>query len=59
MVHFATLSIPQTEFMAKYLSIDSISCDLIEVLSWNLLRGIDENYDLLRIASIPAHNQNW
>jgi hypothetical protein len=45
--------------MTKYLIIDSISCDLIEVLSWNLVRGIKENYDLLRIASIPAHNQNW
>jgi hypothetical protein len=45
--------------MAKYLIIGGISCDLIEVLSWNLLRGTEENYEFLRIASMPARIQNW
>jgi hypothetical protein len=45
--------------MAKYLILNGISCDVIKVLSLNLLSETEKNYDFLRNASIPAHNQNW
>jgi len=43
--------------MTKNLNRDSNRCDVIEVLE--SARETEENYEFLRIASIPAHIRNW